>query len=99
MFREFCKKKLHKAGLTEADMTKGWMAENIRLPCFPNRYTRELMRLWNQKEKADRVEELDLGTGGAKRKQGEHSVLRQHLGLGIREVKEKNANKKSVSIF
>ena len=94
-FREFCIEKLKAAGKEANAMTFEWMNENIRQPFFPKKYTRDLMRLWNSKAKADRVEALELGTGGAHRKQGEHSVKRQHLGLGIREVKIETANRKS----
>ena len=94
-FREFCIEKLKAAGKEADAMTFEWMNENIRQPFFPKKYTRDLMRLWNSKAKADRVEALELGTGGGHRKQGEHSVKRQHLGLGIREVKSETANRKS----
>ena len=94
-FREFCIEKLKAAGKEANAMTFEFMSENIRQPFFPKKYTRDLMRLWNSKAKADRVEALELGTGGAHRKQGEHSVKRQHLGLGIREVKPETANRKS----
>ena len=49
-------------------MTPEWMNENIRKPFFSKKYTRDLMRLWNSKVKADRVEVLELGTRGAHRK-------------------------------
>ena len=72
MFREFCIEKLEAAGKEANAMTFEWMNENIRQPFIPKKYTRDLMRLWNSKAKADRVEALDLGTAGAERKNIEY---------------------------
>ena len=43
---------------------------------------------------AARVEELELGEGGGKRKKGEHSVLRMHTGLGVRAKDFKKQEKR-----
>jgi hypothetical protein len=53
------------------------------------------MRFWKQVEKANRVVDLALGAGGGSKKKGEHSLKRQHLGLGHRAVKQKTKNRKS----
>ena len=100
-FREFCMKKLAEAGLQESDMTLEWMSENIRKRHFREKKNRELWRVWENKPKADRVEELELGAKGGNRKQGEHHVKRQHLGLGIRNVPRQTGNRKSAlwSVF
>ena len=41
------------------------------------------------------MDELEIGTGGGKKKKGEHSVARQHLGLGVRAVSADTGNRKS----
>ena len=76
-------------------MTPEWMNENIRQRFFQKRFTRDLMRMWQAEEKAERVQTMALGAGGALRKKGEHSIRRQHLGLGIRAVNKETANRKS----
>jgi len=94
-FRAYVLEKLAKAGKTEADLAvqgDNFMA-TIRKD-FPSYKTRDLLRIYHNTNKANRVQELELGAGGSFRKQGEHSILRQHTGLGIRAVKPE-ANRKS----
>ena len=98
-FRKFCIAQLKKHGLEEHHMDIHFMAQHIRTPFFEKRRTRDLMRLWQSQEKADRVKTLELGAGGASRKKGEHSVLRQHLGLGIRAINNEEGNRKSALWF
>jgi len=98
-FRNFCNTLLEKHGNNKDDMTTSFMAEKVR-PFFAKARTRELMRIYHAKKKADRVETLELGTGGSKRKKGEHSIKRQHLGLGVRELcKEPNRKSALWSVF
>ena len=95
-FRNWCLEKLKEAGKGEEDMTTEFM-QGLQQAHFTGKLkTRRMMQLWNDKAgKSKRVKELELGTQGAKRKKGEHSVMRQHMGLGIRAVKEATKLKKS----
>ena len=86
--RKMCEHK--KAQPSEVD--SAFMKEFIS-PHFKGKRVRELMSWWKDEAKAQRVEDYELGTQGGFGKKGEHSVLRTHMGLGFREVK--NANKKS----
>ena len=90
-FRAYVLKKLAEENKTVEDLNT-FMA--IIRQDFPTYRTRELQRIFNNTEKAARVQELDLGKGGGRRKQGEHTVMRKHNGLGIRVVKPE-ANRKS----
>ena len=59
--------KLKEKDLSDEQMTKEWMNTNIRMPFFSKSKTRDLWRLWEAKDKADRVQDLELGSGGAHR--------------------------------
>jgi hypothetical protein len=96
-FRAYVRTVLKSRGLTDKDADASFFAE-LRCMCFRWRKTRELVRLWKGQgsdEKAQRVHDLSIGSQGGRKKRGEHSVLRQHLGLGYRKVELDKANKKS----
>ncbi len=94
-FQEFIKKKAAEAGVAEEGVGSAFM-QDIQKECFPGKKTRDLVRAWKDTAgKAKRFKELELGKGGGKRKHGEHSVMRQTLGMGIRAVNPETANKKS----
>ena len=87
---------LEEQGLQKADVTNQWLIDNIRKKHCQKMELRDMKRLWHQYPKAcQRIEDLELGTGGGKRKKGQHSVLRQTLSMGVRTVKPETANKKS----
>ena len=91
----FVEKKLKEVGLLPSQMTVQLMSE-IQVAHFPGIRTRRLMQLWLDKAKQkNRVVELELGKGGGSRKQGEHNVMRQHTGLGIRALNPATKDKKS----
>ena len=93
-FQEFVRTKLTEAGKTDSDMDAHFMRNKVQR-LFPGKSTRKLMAMWNQTEKAARVAELELGNRGGARKKGEHSILRLHLGKGIRALAKPDSNKKS----
>lgn len=73
-FQVWIKQVLEKRGMQEQDANAEFF-RGLQGKFFRGRKTRDLVRLWNDKEKkADRVEELELGQGGGRRKKGEHSV-------------------------
>ena len=93
-FQQYCRTKLTESGKGDAEMDLAFMSRRVQKH-FPGKTTRYLMSVWGNSEKAGRVEQLELGTRGASRKQGEHSILRLHLGKGIRALANPESNKKS----
>ena len=93
-FQEYCRTKLKEEGKGDSELDSDFMKRRVQR-YFPGKTTRYLMSVWNDTEKAARVEELELGTRGAIRKKGEHSILRLHLGKGIRALAKPESNKKS----
>ena len=92
-FQKFVKTKLEELGIEHGKMIQRLTSE-IQQEWFPGQRTRRLMQMWVDKgNEAARVEELELGEGGGKRKKGGHSVLRMHTGLGVRAVDIKKQEK------
>ena len=93
-FQDYCRTKLKEEGKGDSELDSEFMKRRVQR-YFPGKTTRYLMSVWNDTEKAARVEELELGTRGGFRKKGEHSILRLHLGKGIRALAKPESNKKS----